>query len=402
MFSAAVSICLALTAVALLLHRLGVWATLRHTRHTRHMDDGTGRDCSSEPLTVLKPIKGLEEQLEQNLRSFFEQQYPAPLQFVFASTEPNDPGIALARQVAADYPALRVRFVTSDAAFGLNPKVSNLAGGLRAAEHDLVLQTDANVRIRPDYLQAVVHEFRQTRASLLGGLIAGTGERSLGAVLDNIQLTTFTTPGICLADELVGIPCVIGKSIVYRRSELDSLGGLALVKDVLAEDFVLGQTYARAGKRVVLSRLVVDNVNVDASMLRFFARHSRWLKMRVVVHLGGFVADLLSNATFFVLLAAALSGFEPELVGLSALVIAYKMRVDTRLITRLRGQPLAASHLCCMPLRDVLLPCIWLYALFSRTTEWRGVSFQLSHGSQLTPLTAAPPPGSELEPSGKS
>jgi ceramide glucosyltransferase len=261
-----------------------------------------------------------------------------------------------------------------------------------------VLQTDANVRIRPDYLQAVVREFVQTGASLLGGLIAGTGERSLGAVLDNIQLTTFTTPGICLADELVGIPCVIGKSIVYRRSELDSLGGLALVKDVLAEDFVLGQTYAQAGKRVVLSRLVVDNVNVDASMMRFFARHSRWLKMRVVVHLGGFVADLLSNATFFVLLAAALSGFEAELVGLSALVIAYKMRVDTRLITRLRGQPLSASHLCCMPLRDVLLPCIWLYALFSRTTEWRGESFQLSRGSLLTPLTAAPPPGSGLEP----
>jgi ceramide glucosyltransferase len=393
MFSAAVSICLALTAVALLLHRLGVWATLRHTA-----DDSTAQDRSPEPLTVLKPIKGLEEQLEQNLRSFFEQQYPAPLQFVFASTEPNDPGIALARQVAADYPALRVRFVTSDAAFGLNPKVSNLAGGLRAAEHDLVLQTDANVRIRPDYLQAVVREFSSSGASLLGGLIAGSGERSLGAVLDNIQLTTFTTPGICLADELLGIPCVIGKSIVYRRSELDSLGGLSLVKDVLAEDFVLGQTYAQAGKRVVLSRLVVDNVNVDASMTRFFARHSRWLKMRVVVHLGGFVADLLSNATFFVLLAAALSGFEPELVGLSALVIAYKMRVDTRLITRLRGQPLAASHLCCIPLRDVLLPCIWLYALFSRTTEWRGVSFQLSRGSLLTPLAAAPPPGSELEP----
>jgi len=395
MFSAAVSICLALTAVALLLHRLGVWATLKHTKA-----HGGAAANSLEPLTVLKPIKGLEEQLEQNLRSFFEQRYGAALQFVFASTEANDPGIALARRVAADYPGLRLRFVTSDASFGLNPKVSNLAGGLRAAEHDLVLQTDANVRIRPGYLEAVVDEFGQTQASLLGGLIAGKGERSLGALLDNIQLTTFTTPGMCLANELVGIPCVIGKSIVYRRSELDALGGLALVKDVLAEDYVLGETYAQAGKRVILSRLVVDNVNVDASLLRFFARHSRWLKMRVVVHVGGFVADLLSNATFFMLLAAALSGFEPELVALSGVVIAYKLRVDTRLITRLRGQPLATRHLLYMPLRDLVLPGIWLYALFSRTTEWRGERFQLSRGSLLTPLTAAPPPGSELGPTG--
>jgi ceramide glucosyltransferase len=397
MFSTAVSICLALTAVALLLHRLGVWATLKHTADRRG-----GAAKRLEPLTVLKPIKGLEEQLEQNLRSFFEQEYGAPLQFVFSSTEANDLGIALARTVAAEYPALQVRFVTSDASFGLNPKVSNLAGGLRAAEHDLVLQTDANVRIRPGYLESVADEFMQTGASLLGGLIAGTNERSLGALLDNIQLTTFTTPGMCLANELVGIPCVIGKSIVYRRRELEALGGLGLVKDVLAEDYVLGETYARAGKRVILSRLVVDNVNVDASMLRFFARHSRWLKMRVVVHVGGFLADLLSNATFFVLLAAAISGCEPELLALSALVIAYKLRVDTRLITRLRGQPLATRHLLGLPLRDVLLPCIWLYAMFSRTTEWRGERFQLSRGSLLTPLTAAPLPGSELGPTGES
>ena len=314
-------------------------------------------------LTVLKADQGLEEELELNLRSFFEQAYPAPLQFVFTSTEPNDPGMHLARRVAADYPALRVRFATSEAGFGVNPKVSNLAGGLRFAEHDLVLQTDANVRIRPGYLQAVVREYASTGAALLGSLIAGSGERSLGAVLDNIQLTTFTTPGICLAQELIGLPCVIGKSIVYRRSELDALGGFARVKDVLAEDYVLGQAYLQAGKRVLLSRLVVDNVNVDATLLRFLGRHSRWLKMRVVVHVGGFAADLLSNATFFVVLAAALSGVEPELVGLAALSHRrYKMWVDSRLIKRLRGRSLAARHLLCMPLRDLLLPCVWFYA----------------------------------------
>jgi ceramide glucosyltransferase len=393
MFSTTVSICLALTAVALLLHRLGVWATWKHTHTAQPL---AAAPTELEALTVLKPIKGLEEELELNLRSFFEQAYPAPLQFVFTSTEPNDPGMHLARRVAANYPALRVRFATSEPGFGVNPKVSNLAGGLRFAEHDLVLQTDANVRIRPGYLQAVVREYASTGAALLGSLIAGTGERSLGAVLDNIQLTTFTTPGICLAQELIGLPCVIGKSIVYRRSELDALGGFARVKDVLAEDYVLGQAYLQAGKRVLLSRLVVDNVNVDATLLRFLGRHSRWLKMRVVVHVGGFAADLLSNATFFVVLAAALSGFEPELVGLGALVIAYKMWVDARLIKRLRGRSLAARHLLCMPLRDLLLPCVWFYAAFSRTTEWRGERFQLSRGSLLTPLTAADAPVGEL------
>jgi ceramide glucosyltransferase len=335
---------------------------------------------------VLKPIKGLEDELELNLRSFFEQRYPAPLQFVFSSTEPGDPGIALAQRVAADYPGLDVRFVISDAGFGNNPKVANLAGALRAAEHDLVLQSDANVRVRPGYLAAVAQEFADRGASMLGSLIAGRGERSLGAVLDTIQITSFTTPGICLASELAGIQCVIGKSMLFRRSELESLGGLALVRDVLAEDFVLGETYVRAGKRVVLSRLVVDNINTDAPLTRFLARHSRWLKMRVVLHLGGFVADLVSNATFFAFLAWLASGLEPSLLGVYAVVVTYKVLSDQQLILRLRGERLSLVHALCMPLRDLILPCIWLYALCSRTTEWRGQRFRLSRGSLLTPV----------------
>jgi ceramide glucosyltransferase len=388
MFSAPVSICLAISAAALVLHRLGVWATHKQTRkqsaraRTRPLPD----DAELPPLTVLKPIKGLEEQLEHNLRSFFSQPYAGPLQFVFASTDPADPGIEVARRVAAEYPEHASRFVISDPAFGHNPKVSNLAGALRAAQNDLVLQSDANVRIRPGYLEAVVREFEQRGASLLGSLIAGRGERSLGAALDNIQLTTFTTPGVCLAQALAGIPCVIGKSILFRRSELDALGGLERVKDLLAEDFVLGEIYAHAGKRVVISSLIVDNINVDASLSRFLARHSRWLKMRVVLHLPGFVADLFSNATFFALLAAALSGREPALWVVYAAVIAYKMRADARLVQHLRGYPLSAAHLLCMPLRDLLLPCLWVYALFSRTTEWRGERFRLSRGSRLTPV----------------
>ena len=387
MVSTPVAICLALTGVALLLHRLGLWATLRHTAADSREPD----PAPSWPgLTVLKPIKGLEEELEQNLRSFFEQSYPAPLQFVFASTEPLDPGIALARRVAAAYPGANVRFVLSDAAFGINPKVSNLAGGLLAAEHDLILQTDANVRLRPGYFESVVREFHARGAALLGSLIAGVGERSLGALLDNIQLTTFTTPGICLADELVNIPCVIGKSILYRRGELESLGGLRLVKDVLAEDYVLGELYARAGKSVVLSRLVVDNVNVTTPVRRFLARHSRWLKMRVVVHLGGFAADLLSNATLFALLAAAVSG-ELPILALAALVLFYKSRVDARFVTHLRGRALTPLQQLALPLRDVVLPCLWVYALFSRTTEWRGRKFRLSAGSLLTPVASLAP-----------
>jgi ceramide glucosyltransferase len=377
-----VSICLVISVAALVLHALGAWATIQQTSGRRSAPP------TLPPLCLLKPIKGLEEELEANLRSFFEQDYPAALSFVFASTDADDPGMQVARRVARAYPGTDVQFIVSDPAFGANPKVSNLAGALAAAKHDLVLQTDANVRLRPGYLAAVVAEFLSLGASLSGALVAGRGERSWGAALENVQLSTFTTPGICLAYRLFRIPCVIGKSILFRKSELHSLGGLSCVKDVLAEDFMLGQVYERAGKRVTLSSLTVDNVNVAGSVQRFAARHTRWLQMRVVVHVPGFLADLLSNASLFALLAALGSG-ELRLWIVYALVALYKGCVDAWLLAHIRGHALPARYLGALALRDLLQPVLWLRALVSRTTEWRGTRFRLARGSRLIPLPPA-------------
>lgn len=378
-----VSICLLICACALALHALGAWATVRQTGQ-KHADPS-----SFPALTLLKPIKGLEEELEQNLRSFFEQRYPAPVSLVFSSTESDDPGLQVARKLAREYPDAQVQFVVSDASFGRNPKVSNLAGALRAAEHDLVLQTDANVRLRPGYLTAVVSEFLSLRASLTGALVAGSGERSWGAALENVQLSTFITPGICLAYRVFQIPCVIGKSILFRKSELNSVGGLECVKDVLAEDFVLGQVYLRAGKRVALSGLTVENVNLATSLWRFADRHTRWLQMRAVVHVPGFVADLFSNAALFALFAALCSGELRHWLIYGA-VAAYKTLVDAWLLKRVRGAGLPVVYLPAFALRDLLQPFIWLRALFSRTTEWRGKRFKLTRGSRLIPLPQEP------------
>ena len=395
MFSV-VSLCLLVCACALALHALGAFATMRQRARSHH---GNAAPTTFPPLTLLKPIKGLEEELEQNLRSFFEQRYPAALSFVFSSTERDDPGMVVARRVARQYPEHHAEFIVADPSFGNNPKVSNLAAALCAGEHDLVLQTDANVRLRPGYLSAVTSEFLSERANLLGALVAGSGERSWGAALENVQLNTFITPGICLAYRVFRIPCVIGKSIMFRRSELNELGGLATVKDVLAEDFVLGQVYLRAGKRVALSSLAVDNVNTRTSLRRFADRHTRWLQMRAVVHVPGFVADLLSNAPLLALFAAAWSA-ELQYWLLYLGVVVYKASVDAWLLAQVRVTPLPPSYWPAFALRDLLQPLIWLRALVSRTTEWRGQRFKLTRGSHLIAL---PPKGvSALGPSSSS
>ena len=257
-------ILLGCAAVALLLYGLGVLATVHHTGRKPPLLP----EAELPPVSLLKPIKGAEESLEENLRSFYEQDYPS-FEVVFATTDPGDAALPVARRVAADYPHVPTRFVFSDPEFGLNPKVANLAGALLGAQHELVLQSDANVRVEGDYLRRIVSELIADDGRLLSSMVVGVGEEKVGALLDNLQLSAFTAPGCCLALKLAGVVCVIGKSMLFYQRDLKEVGGLELVRDVLAEDYVLGRAFQKAGKNVILSTTTAQNVNVVSSVEHF-------------------------------------------------------------------------------------------------------------------------------------
>jgi ceramide glucosyltransferase len=384
MFPTSVSSLLALTAVAMLFHRVGMWAVWRYLARASGAAAPVPTQAQALPaLSLLKPIKGLEDRLEQNLQSFFEQDYPAPLQIVFASTEASDPGMEVARRVAARYPHVRSEFVLARSDFGLNPKVCSIHGALMAATHDLVLQSDANVRLPAGYLASMVSEMVASEAALIGSVVVGVGEESFASKLENLQLTAFTAPGLCMAKELADITCVLGKAMFFRRSELDELGGLQRVKDVLAEDYVLVQLYEQHGRRVILSSTTVANVNARTSLRQFVSRHSRWLKMRATVSAAGYAADLGSNPLPLALIASVVSGFDPRVLCVLGIVYLYKCYWDRRLLLRFRGHGLGFAQLWATPVRDLMLAGIWCYALFSRTTVWRGQRLRLSAGSVL-------------------
>lgn len=374
--------------VALLLYGLGIVATLRHTRRAPFRLP----DAELPPISLLKPIKGVEEGLEDNLRSFFDQEYAGEREVVFATTELDDPALPIARRVAAEFPEIPTRFVLSDPDYGLNPKVSNLAGALAAARHDLVLQSDANVRAKPDYVRRIVSEIVLEGGDLLSSMVVGVGERSVGATLHNLQLGAFIAPGCCFALRYFGIACVIGKSMLMRKSALSEVGGLDSVKDLLAEDYVLGRMFQKAGKKVVLSTTTAENVNVDATVDHFMGRHARWLKMRACIHVPGFVADLTANATSMLALAAFVaSGFAWGTGALLLLALVLKTLGDAYLVKITRGVPMALRHAVLAPLRDLVMVAVWPYAAVSRSIEWRGTKMRLGWGTRLYPDRGALP-----------
>ncbi|GAB4115608.1 MAG: ceramide glucosyltransferase [Sandaracinaceae bacterium] len=372
------TILLGASVFALLFFGVGVWATIRHTRRAPRILP----DDALPPVSILKPLKGTEEGLEENLRSFFAQDYPS-FEVVFATTEADDPALPAARRVAAEFPGVPTRFVLSSASYGLNPKVANLEGALRAARHDLVLQSDANVRAQPDYLRRIVSELLDEGGALLSSLVVGRGEQSLGAAMENLQLSAMIAPSCCFALRYFGVICVIGKSMLFRKSELAEVGGLASVKDVLAEDYLLGRKYQRAGKNVILSATTAVNVNVGGSVDRFFSRHARWLKMRAVIHPPAFAAEAFANPVGLATLAVAASGFDAAVTACALAIAAAKLLADAWVVRRTRGEPMAWRHVVAAPLKDLLLFAILPYAAVSRSIEWRGVRLRMGWGSAL-------------------
>lgn len=314
------------------------------------------------PVSILKPLAGLDDNLFGNLQSFCRLDYPA-YEIVFCLESPNDPAIAVARKVRDRNPGLPISILVSRSSEGHNPKVRNTLAGSRDARHDILLVSDSNVEVEPSYLKATVRPLLDPGVGLVTNPVRGRGGRCLGSRLENLHLNTFVAGGTAFLFRFLRLPCVVGKSMLFRKSSLETLGGLRAFRDFLAEDYVIGREVHRAGMRVVLAPHAVTNVNIHSGTKRFLSRHSRWGKLRR--RLGGprYLGELIGNPVF---VAACAAVARPGAITLALL-----------------GARVSLPLYLLVPVKDLLIGALWFVPLVSMKVAWRGNRLRVGPDTRL-------------------
>jgi ceramide glucosyltransferase len=338
-------------------------------------------------ISILKPLCGVDDDLEANLARFATLDYPN-YEVVLGVKDMRDAAYPVARAAVARWPQV-MRLVLQVGEPGLNPKVNQLITLADAARHDVWVISDSNVRVAPGYLDEIAEGFADPEVGCVTHPIGGIGERTLGSLLDNLHLASSAAAGVIAAKRVAGQDIVVGKSMALRREDVESLGGFFSVKDVLAEDFVIGQWVTRKlGKRVVVARTPVFNVSLKKRVGDFFKRYVRWSVIHhTSVATPTYLAQGLLNPAPLALLGALL---EPSACSFAAVgfVAVTKALIDVAVFRLLRPEPVSWKAVPAVLLKDALLFVAWCNGLFSRTVDWRGSRLKVLPGTRLVPVAA--------------
>ena len=332
-------------------------------------------------VTVLKPLHGAEPHLEDNLATFFAQDYPASFQLVFGIQDKSDPAIDVVARLRARFPHVEAALVVDGRRHGSNAKISNLINMQEAARHDVLILSDSDIAVSSDYLGRVAAALQPKGAGAVtclytGWAGAGFGSRLCAMGIDYQFLPNAVTSVVLSLAE----PC-FGSTIALKRAVLDEIGGFKAFVDFLADDYEMGRAVRAKGYHIVIPRFVVRHACNEKNIGEWLAHELRWARTLRVVAPAGHVCSIVTHAIPLALLGIILSGFTLFAVACLVTTLAARAALKWR-VDRLYG--CYGGPLWLLPVRDVLSFGVFLVSLFGGSVEWQGERLRVEQDGVLS------------------
>jgi ceramide glucosyltransferase len=347
------------------------------------------------PVTILKPLKGVDPEIWESFCSHCEQDYPK-FQLIFGVSDPGDPAIDEVRKLQAKYPNLPIELIVCERVLGANLKVSNLAQMLPAAHHEILLVNDSDIRVPSDYLRKVIPLLADDSVGLVTCLYRAVvgptvASPTLGSRLEALGISTDFVPGVLSARFIEkGLRFGLGSTLAFRRRDLEAIGGFEALLDYLADDYELGRRIAATGKRLELSAATVTTFLPAYTLRQFFRHQLRWSRTIRDARRWGYAGLLFTFGLPWALVTLLAARGAAWAWLLFALTFAARLSVGFVAAEVVLHDRPALNDIFLLLLRDLIAPLIWAAAFMGNRIHWRGDIFDLKDGR----LTIAKPKSS--------
>ncbi len=333
-------------------------------------------------VTLLKPLKGCDHSTGACLRSWFVQQYEGPIQILFGVASAEDPVCEVVRKFIQEFPAVNAELIICGPLSGANFKVAKLVQLEHLAKHDLLVISDADVRVPPDFLANALNPLQQPEVGLVNCFYRLANPTTLAMRYEAVAINIDFWSQVLQSQSLKPLDFALGAVMITRRQQLQDIGGFNGLVNCLADDYQLGHRIARRGHRILLSPVVVDCWSEPMGWMAVWKHQLRWGRTIRVCQPLPYFFSILSNATLWPLLWWAANPTLLVLVfafGCWSTRILMGLHLEQRLTQR--SPTVAQSWL--IPCKDLLQTAVWLFAFLGNTIEWRGRRMLLKRDGTL-------------------
>jgi ceramide glucosyltransferase len=324
------------------------------------------------PVTLLKPLYRCDWEVAENLRSFLRQDY-GTYQIVFGVRDADDPALAVIAALRAEFPERDIAIMVSNRTWGPNPKVSNLTNMMAEAKHDILIISDSDMRVAPNYIRAVVGPLRDPDVGVTTCLYYGNAQGGTASKLGAMFINDWFFPSSLVALAFEDLDFCFGASIAVRRDVLRAIGGFPVLASFIADDYMLGRMAVAAGYKVALAPYVMENIVHEGTFNSLFSHELRWARTMRSVQPVGYASSAITEAFFLSLLAAAatLASGGSAWIALAYPTVALTLRFLLHHAVWASRPGGGTYSPWLIPIRDLLNVMVRICSLFGKTVTWR-------------------------------